>query len=607
MSSVEGFRGSVPGFQQESQLEIGRQRLHSQGVDVLPKVQTIKEHQPRMPLHPPPKPPIHERTVDLGEKHYTLARPARYGGLPEHTQFMDKAGRPKEDRLFGLWKMSTGYRNLLGGLELYHQRYGQNALNDVPGRDKLMSTTWLESMRHHLDVLRDRCGRYIRDGGHTRKDAVHELRSQIDHETRVVQRLLNDIEKGVPVPDMPLSEIVAYARQGIQLEDMQELHAQHLSPNQARELIDQQIARARVEERGGDYLREGFTVGEALLLERHDLGIEVGRMYREWNIPITEDTIAKRLTDDMLLGPMKRLGKGKYNEVFTARYETPDGELRGVFKPMKKPDVTRTEPVEKTWVAGKIGIDRYDPQIAMRTLATCETAKLLGFDVVPRTQIGIGTPPPPPRNQEPQLGIVMEQAKGHLARQCDRDTFNHPDVRREVTKLQLLDHLTGQGDRHGNNYFIHQDENGKIIVTGIDNDACFGKEPHDPNGIAYRGNKETEGFNGTTMPPVMDTEMARVFEELTPEALEEALAGKLTDDEIQAAKDRLAGIKEHIQELRKGGMIIAPEQWGDPMVTAALDNTNSYVGRDGGFGPPGHNPEINQAQQNILAQFNLDD
>ena len=50
---------------------------------------------------------------------------------------------------------------------------------------------------------------------------------------------------------------------------------------------------------------------------------------------------------------------------------------------------------------------------------------------------------------------------------------------RELTKLQLLDQLTGQGDRHRGNYFVDIQGSGNKVtvkVTGIDNDLCFGSK-----------------------------------------------------------------------------------------------------------------------------------
>ena len=48
------------------------------------------------------------------------------------------------------------------------------------------------------------------------------------------------------------------------------------------------------------------------------------------------------------------------------------------------------------------------------------------------------------------------------------------DIRRELNRLQWLDLVTGQADRHAQNYFIHVDsETLKVTVKGIDNDAGY--------------------------------------------------------------------------------------------------------------------------------------
>jgi hypothetical protein len=303
-------------------------------------------------------------------------------------------------------------------------------------------------------------------------------------------------------------------------------------------------------------------------------------MYRAMGLAITPQTVIKEFRDQMLSQPMKELGSGAFNSVFSAKYHTSEGLYKGVFKPLRPPDKTRTNAVESGWVASRTGIDPYNPQIAMRNIATTDVAKLLGFNVVPRTEIGSRTPPPPPPNQPTQLGMVMSMAQGVPASQAHFSVFNNPDVRREITKLQMLDHLVGQGDRHCNNYFISVDSNGNVTVTGIDNDQCFGKDLHDPNGIAYAPTPQSQGFRGTNLPPVIDSDMAKEFEDMKPEDLERTLTGKLSAEEITAAKDRLAGIKSHIATLRSKGMIIAPNEWGSDKVTTAINGSNSYVGRD---------------------------
>ena len=74
---------------------------------------------------------------------------------------------------------------------------------------------------------------------------------------------------------------------------------------------------------------------------------------------------------------------------------------------------------------------------------------------------------------------------------------------------------TGQGDRHGGNYFIHKDDNGQ----------CFGALLIDLNGIRRRNC--ADGFRGTNTPLVIDIEMAAALRSLTPDALGKLLGSML--------------------------------------------------------------------------------
>ena len=50
------------------------------------------------------------------------------------------------------------------------------------------------------------------------------------------------------------------------------------------------------------------------------------------------------------------------------------------------------------------------------------------------------------------------------------------EVMRQLNRLQWLDIITGQMDRHSDNYFIHVDrQTHNVTVAGIDNDACYSK------------------------------------------------------------------------------------------------------------------------------------
>lgn len=558
-------------------------KLQGVSVEIMPKPGGVKEPTSTSVRSEVPK-PLEKRSVEKQDlPPYELRREARYGGVPDKDQLIAKAGRPKDDINFGIFgtkKMSTGYKAILGGLENYKKAFENDTFNQSNVKNGYGTSSSplhrLQVLEEHLDGLSSSSEKYINARGHSHKDEIRALKADVQREKEVVTGLMDEISKGGKLPEgMELSEVVAFARQGISLRDMGGLHAMGVSPQGARDAIDAGLSPSQLKA----YVDAGFKGEEAALLHKAGLGIAGGAMYREMHLAITPDTIVKGFKDGpSLKEPLAPLGSGAFNTVFTAKYQTSEGEFVGVFKPLAKPDPTRTTPVERGWVASRTGIDKFDPQIAMRNLATCDVAKELGFDVVPRTEIGIHKPP---TGGEPQLGLVMEKAQGKPARQCGALLLD-PDVRREVTKLQLLDHITGQGDRHGNNYFIQKDSNGKVRVTGIDNDQCFGKDLHDPNGIAQGKEPHNKGFRGTLMPPIVDTDMYEAVMSLTPDKLEATLKGKLTPEEIAAAKDRLQGVQQHMRALLITGMVIQPNEWNSELADDAFNERGrSYIERGG--------------------------
>jgi hypothetical protein len=316
------------------------------------------------------------------------------------------------------------------------------------------------------------------------------------------------------------------------------------------------------------------------------LPANLGRLYRELNLKVTEDT-RPAYTNANLMARPTRLGSGAFNTVFAVKLKKPDGtKLDGVFKPLGN--------VEKGWVAAATGIPRHDPQIAMRNIATLAYAQKLGIDVIPETRVAV-LDTGPGQVEGSKLGLVMERARGKPAADAHIALFNRADVCAEVTKLQLLDHLTGQGDRHCDNYFIDIGQDGKAKVTGIDNDQCFGSRLTDPNGIRYADNRTNYGFRGTSLPPVVDTEMAAKIHALTPNDLREMLGNKLSEAEVQAAIARHEGVKEHINVLARQGRIIPPSEWSRPAITKLLTADNSYVGREREYAPLVQTPSPSQA------------
>ena len=125
--------------------------------------------------------------------------------------------------------------------------------------------------------------------------------------------------------------------------------------------------------------------------------------------------------------------------------------------------------------------------VANLNFATQETAKAFKCeDIVVKYSVG---------SHDEQFGVFMEKAKGYTGNDfADKKSSGGEgippsnlhtlgtspkfaikgDVARKLNRLMWLDLITGQGDRHWNNYFIHIDEKTReVTLKAIDNDASF--------------------------------------------------------------------------------------------------------------------------------------
>jgi hypothetical protein len=290
------------------------------------------------------------------------------------------------------------------------------------------------------------------------------------------------------------------------------------------------------------------------------------QLYDEFQVPLTWQTAPVTVQPGLEL-----LGSGSVHRCYKG---TVDGKESIVVKPLDK-----NARVEGASVA--LGIEP-PPRYELRNIATKQVARQLGFDVVVGSRVGVYTPID---GSKKALALIMDSAPGMSCRRVPHEAYGNGAVQREMTKLQLLDALVGQSDRHGGNIFVHQDPTtGKITVKGIDNDQCFGKKPSDPNELMESPNEEN-GVRGVLLPVVIDTEMAAAFEtRMSDTVLEDLIGDKVTEEELQAAKDRLQVIKDHIQELRRIGNIIDPSGWSKDILQY-VSPTDSYFGRELMYGP----------------------
>ena len=185
--------------------------------------------------------------------------------------------------------------------------------------------------------------------------------------------------------------------------------------------------------------------------------------------------------DDSNIVESKTLGSGAAGTTYLLT--TKSGE-----KLVFKPDLdSRLGLGEMTLGMGGAYLD--SQKTANLNLATQDTAKAFGCeDVVVKYSVG---------NHDGKFGVFMEKAKGVAGEYFTKkgadggggippaelyskitdpaeQTKIKGAVAQQLNKLMWLDLITGQGDRHWGNYFIHIDKDThEVTVKGIDNDASF--------------------------------------------------------------------------------------------------------------------------------------
>ena len=189
-------------------------------------------------------------------------------------------------------------------------------------------------------------------------------------------------------------------------------------------------------------------------------------------------------TDESAVVDSKHLGAGQAGKTYLLTTKT-GAEL--VFKP----ELDSRIGLENLRIGS--GAYKFAQKTANLNLATQDTAKAFGCeDLVVKYSVG---------SHDGQFGVFMEKAKGFTGEDFWRrektkgDGFVPDGLKDKITdeetrlniqgqiaqklnKLQWLDLITGQGDRHWNNYFVCIEKNVTtntfdVTVKAIDNDASF--------------------------------------------------------------------------------------------------------------------------------------
>ena len=584
---------------------------------------------------PPHHPVLQARLVATPPDVRSLARET----LPSRDALIDRIGAPpKRDITFlglTLHKMSTGYKDVLDKLDNYHAALARcNAPQDLNAPDvdghsgaKLDQLDKLLDLHEALEAMENSLQAYEAGGKHTHKDAMRTLLTQVREERGVVAGVLQQVDglEGKPSvglndviafqrvhPDLSLAEVETLVQQGWNAQDYGAMWQMTLDPHGLKE----------------SDVREAVRLG-------YDL--DTVRAYHQARLPITEGTQAGAKID----GGLTPLGKGAINSVSKGQVELDDGtRMTGVFK-AERPSTGHLagagqtagiDPDRPHWAPRNVVTSNLDQMLGLgvipRTAIVVHEGQVgsvmeLVKGVSPHVSGNISQPLPPEIAQHlrdhPEVLQAYIQSQGFEGGVLEGDTlkifneelrgtldeegmpliendaivmtmqgrdgivgmdFGDPVLRRELTKLQWLDALTGQVDRHGQNYFVERTVDGlTVAVKGIDKDMAFGARITDAHATSNQGFLELIGeegtrdlgFKGGRLPDVVDRATYQALMDMTPEDVDVACAGLLKPDEIAGTKVRLLQIQEHLGKLElNGGVLDTEDDWNGPEVSARL-------------------------------------
>lgn len=153
--------------------------------------------------------------------------------------------------------------------------------------------------------------------------------------------------------------------------------------------------------------------------------------------------------------------------------------------------------------------------------------------------------------------------------------FNDPVLQNELLDAQVLDFLTGQLDRHANNFIYSQDNSKNWHVQLIDNDLSFPEKFTSVKDLDCRELGRTPVLKA--LPPILSKKTALSIENLTKENVTSVLrASGLSTQEIDATQSRLVDLKNHVTSLRENNNV--NDEWEANIVSQKEDKTYCYWG-----------------------------
>ncbi len=220
-------------------------------------------------------------------------------------------------------------------------------------------------------------------------------------------------------------------------------------------------------------------------------------------------------------------------------------------------------------LAAEARVARIDPgtEVSKRNEATSIMADLMGISdmmmVSKRVRLNM--------DDKDVDGLRMDAVQGGeyfdiLSREECLDKTVHMSTKAlsQMLTLQVFDIICGQIDRNKSNFLMqHKVVNGEVIIenlTGIDNDLSFGKLTYNQTitketdykttSVSTTG-KSLEDKNGEIKLFGLDKKVADRILAITPEVIELSFKGLLSEDEVNACKDRLKGVQQVILRMKK--------------------------------------------------------
>jgi hypothetical protein len=336
--------------------------------------------------------------------------------------------------------------------------------------------------------------------------------------------------------------------------------------------------------------------------------------------------IEYRNVPESVLAPPQNLGSGAVNTVTLYQFKKEDdGRLELVFKPEHE-----AYHGFRSLAAHSLGYSTITRTVQFNTASSAVATAIGCGEVVVKASVGV---------QDGRFGLFMEKAPGRPAYDWGKYSGLDPqnplymitykeeirrqladnglleiaraNLQRELCRLEWADLLSGQVDRHHNNYLVDiNPKTGEVKVTGIDNDASFGhnvlgpglfKPPstwlgpttRDPKlGILVDASKLTHtglealrknyGLNQFGLPEFIDKTTYDELMKLDDSSngpYAEMLRQHLPDQEaVKSALSRLTKAKAYAGALNSQGRVV--ENWEThrtPGGNGILDHYNSRV------------------------------